>query len=86
MKFVLFSDIHQRRPYFVVCGHIPENWHQMDRIDDIPAINAGLFGSGGCLPPPHSAFGGCGLPHGQMAENLKAPVNACQKLPDPSII
>ena len=36
--------IQQRQPYFVVSGHIHENWHQMDRIDDIPVINAGPFG------------------------------------------
>jgi hypothetical protein len=29
------------------------------------------FGSGGYLPPPHSTFGGCGLPHRQIAENKK---------------
>lgn len=36
--------IQQRKPYFAVCGHIHENWHQMDWIDGIPVINAGPFG------------------------------------------
>ena len=36
--------IERYRPHFVVCGHIHENWHQMDRLDDIPVINAGPFG------------------------------------------
>lgn len=36
--------IEQNRPHFVVCGHIHENWHQMDRIGNVPVINAGPFG------------------------------------------
>ena len=36
--------IEQKRPHFVVCGHIHENWHQMDQVEDIPIINAGPFG------------------------------------------
>jgi hypothetical protein len=43
------------------------------------------FGSGGYLPPPHhSTFGGCGLPHCQIAEQQKTYDNGSKKLPDPS--
>lgn len=44
------------------------------------------FGCGGYLPRPHSAFGGCGLPHNQITENLKASDNVNQKPTDSSLI
>jgi histidine triad (HIT) family protein len=36
------------------------------------------------LPPPHSTFGGCGLPRCQIAEQQKTYDNGSKKLPDPS--
>jgi hypothetical protein len=37
------------------------------------------------LPPPHSTFGGCGLPHCQIAEKQKTYDNGSKKHPDPSV-
>jgi len=49
-------------------------------FDFLDQLAAGAF-----LPPPRSAFGGRGLPHCQLVENLKAFDDGRQKAQAPQI-
>jgi len=39
----------------------------------------GELRAGDALPPPHSTFGGCGLPHSQLTEKLKVSAKSFKK-------